>query len=86
MESEWGVEMIYVDDEYIFQTTGRRLYANNGILGLGPEKEGGQVDEVSEGYDGGFEPWDPPLSPTERTELGYYMIARWKKWMKEEEK
>ena len=72
--------MIYADDHYIFQSTGRRLYANNGILGLGPE-ENGQVDEVSEGADGGFEPWDPPLSPIERAELGYYMVARWIKWM-----
>ena len=65
-------------DEVIF-STGKVRYANNGIIGLGPDLE------VSEGYDGGF--WSAHeseykdeadiLTPAERVELADYMIERW---------
>jgi hypothetical protein len=51
-------------------------YANCGIVGLSPE------GEVSEGYDGGF--WyndSDSLTPTERIELGEYMISRWREFV-----
>lgn len=66
------------DDDVIF-STGKKRYANNGIIGLSPE------GEVTEGYDGGF--WQPEeseyrdddaLTPAERVELADYMIERWK--------
>ena len=69
--------MKIIKDTVIF-STGTKRYANNGIIGLGPDYN------VSEGYDGGF--WAPceseyresELTPAERIELADYMIERWK--------
>jgi hypothetical protein len=49
--------------------SGREFYANNNIIGLGPNLE------VSEGHDGGVvcDDW----IPQERAELADYMIALW---------
>jgi hypothetical protein len=62
------------EDELVF-STGRRFYANKGIVGLSPNLE------ISEGYDGGIEDkWcEPPrvLTRAEKVELADYMIALW---------
>lgn len=70
--------MIYnVKDSTYTLTTGRRVYANRGILGI--DEQG----SVSEGYDGGVElerDWDDTFqswTPEERTELADEMIRRW---------
>lgn len=57
------------NDELIF-STGKRAYANNGIIGLSP------TGEVSEGYDGSF----PSLTNEEKLELANYMLARWEEF------
>jgi len=62
-----------IEGDKITFTSGREKYANKGIIGLSPE------GNVSEGYDGGL--WHPdshrPITPTDRIELGTYMMSRW---------
>ncbi len=72
------------DDHYTL-STGRKFYANNGILGLGPELD----DLLSEGYDGTVweddERRDPDyktFTKAERREIAAAMIDRWKRWAK----
>lgn len=74
--------MIYdvVHNSYTL-TTGRRFYANRGIVGLGP-----QAGDLSSGYDDGIElerDWDPEFPPwtvAERRELADEMIRRWERF------
>lgn len=50
-------------------STGRRVYANNGILGIGPD--GG----IYEGYDSCV--LDDDFTDDERAEIADYMIELW---------
>ncbi len=59
-------------EDHVTLGTGRRFYANRGIIGLGPD--GG----VSEGLDGGVD--TDKFTPDERRELAEMMIARWRKF------
>lgn len=61
-------------DSVHFESTGRTEYANNGIIGIGPEADG-----VSEGYDGGMGRRDD-FTDAERTELADYMIGQWQRF------
>ncbi len=68
--------MTYDDDknEYTL-TSGRRLYANNGIIGINGELK------VYDGYDGnlgGAVNW-PTITEAEKTEICDHMIALWQK-------
>jgi len=65
---EWG--------DNIVLSSGRKEYANHGILGLTANEDSG--DYVSYGYDGGFstENW----TQAERDELADTMILRWQKF------
>lgn len=58
-------------DEYIL-STGRKFYANNGIVGISPDLR------IYEGYDGG--PDDKNWSPEERRELADFMIGLWQRY------
>lgn len=60
------------NQEYIFNS-GRKVYANHGIIGLGLD------DDVSEGYDGSFGP-SYLFTAAERREIAAYMIERWRRW------
>jgi len=67
-------------DGYVL-STGRRFYANRGLIGINPEME------VSEGYDGHihygpiFYPQEAPgWSKEERAELADFMIALWSRF------
>lgn len=62
---------------FIFECSGRDVYANRGIIGINPDLE------TSEGYDGGL-PWDEPLTKAERIELADYMIALWTRYREAE--
>lgn len=63
-------------DQYVF-SSGRRMYANGGILGLGP----GSDSTVTEGYDGYFEESaDSAWTTEERQQLAAMMIRRWRAW------
>ena len=67
------------DDRVIF-STGKILYANCGVIGLGPK-----ADYATEGWDGSFEGQDEEeeenyLTQPERVELADYMIALWGKY------
>ena len=70
-----------VDRDKLIFSTGRRIIANGGIIGLAPDLE------VSEGYDGTiyndyieeFEE-EHRLTPAEVNELADYMVALWGKW------
>lgn len=59
-------------------STGRMLQANEGILGLDPDRK------LTEGYDAYIHPWDyddsEPLTAEERAEIADAMIARWQAW------
>jgi hypothetical protein len=59
---------------WIFETTGRRVYANNGIWGLTPDLE------LTDGYDSYAHHEDATLAMAERAELADHMIARWQLW------
>jgi hypothetical protein len=64
------------NDEIIFDS-GRRVYANNGIVGLAPDLM------VSEGYDGGID--DDRWTAAERAELADMMIDLWTQYRKKKE-
>jgi hypothetical protein len=65
--------------DYVVLPSGRRFYANNGIVGIDAQ------GNVSEGYDGSVDvegldwadPPVPPWTPEERAELADMMIRRW---------
>lgn len=61
--------MIFEGDEYIL-SSGKRLYSNNGIIGLSPRFS------VYHGYDGHLCS-DDELTKAERAELADYMISMW---------
>ena len=63
--------MIIDGDDLIF-STGKRVYANNGIVGISPE------GQISEGYDGLID--DDKLTPSEKSELAGYVIKMWTKY------
>lgn len=70
--------MIEVADGYVL-STGRSIYANNGILGMGPDLD------IFEGYDGAPDPeslysGEDPWTPEERAEVANMMIDRWQRW------
>ena len=61
-------------DQYIL-STGRRIYANNLIIGLSPNIVAFQ------GYDGSFGPdFEPRLTTEERKEIAIFMMHLWAKW------
>lgn len=78
-------------------SSGRRVYANHGLVSIARHDEG---FEIGEGYDGHIYPegsrdwsaepevvWvDPPWTPEERAELADYMIALWQAFKAEEPK
>lgn len=66
--------MIYDNDSHIEWSTGRREYANGGIIGLS------STGEVTEGYDGILIYNPSNLSIEERAELADYMIAKWQQF------
>jgi hypothetical protein len=63
-------------DDLIF-STGRKVYANYGIVGISPRLG------VTGGYDQGF---DGDLLPAERIELADYMIGQWLKFKSQAQK
>ncbi len=58
-------------DDVIF-SSGKKLYANLGRIGLGPDLN------VVQGSDGGFVSGDEDLTPEERKELSKFMIKLWR--------
>ena len=62
------------EDEIEFETTGRRLYANAGIIGLSEDLV------PHEGYDGDLEESEDYLKPKEMIELAEYMIGLWTRY------
>lgn len=60
------------DPDYVTLGSGRKFYANNGIIGLDPD--GG----IYGGYDGGF--GDGNFTADEKRELAEMMIMRWRRW------
>ena len=64
-------------DDIIF-STGKVVYANNGLIGLSEPDELGW--EVSEGYDGKI--YCDDLTKEENIEMANYMIDLWCKFLK----
>lgn len=72
--------MMKTEGDYLIFSSGRRAYANCGVVGLGPDLS------PREGWDGGID-WpryeDDPVGPEDLTaadmrELADHMILRWK--------
>jgi hypothetical protein len=62
-------------DELVF-STGTRIYANRGIVGIGPKLD------VYEGYDGGISAvarHTTNFTPEEWSELADYAISQWQR-------
>jgi hypothetical protein len=64
-----------VKGDYVIFSSGRKVYANCGILGLA-DRDG--VPEVTDGYDGGYA--DGEFSAEERREMAKYMVNLWKRF------
>lgn len=63
-------------DTVTFESTGKRKYANNGIIGLSPFS-----DAVCEGY-GGYVAYSKiDLTKEETQELAQFMIGTWITWL-----
>lgn len=60
------------NDTITFETTGKEIYANCGIVGISPS------GSLSEGYDGGVDV--ESLTIEEKIELADYMISLWTKF------
>jgi hypothetical protein len=67
------------ENEYILDS-GRRVYANGGILGLGLPDGEHCIGGVSHGSDGGFDTAD--WTEDERYEIADEMIVRWMEFAK----
>jgi hypothetical protein len=64
-----------IDDDYVVFSTGKRLYAFTGTLGINED------GDTNYGYDGDFpESLNDALTTDERQELSTYMIALWTKY------
>ena len=80
--------MTITGDKVIFETIGREIYANGGIIGLAPDQN------VFGGYDESFDVWyedwmeglehydTSVFNRQERLELADFMIARWQEFRK----
>ena len=62
------------DTDELILRSGRRIYANCGILGINP------VGQISGGYDEGLN--GEEFSEAERNEIASYMIGLWREWGK----
>ena len=60
----------HTEQNKIYFSTGKVIYANNGIVGISPDME------IFEGYDGSISD-DYELSRMEKIELADLMIDRW---------
>lgn len=79
-----------IDSDTYELSTGRRIQANRGILGLTPDKLRPHESRLTEGYDGpvweGAQqrgPADDPgdiLTPAERLEIAEHQIKLWGDW------
>ena len=63
-----------VDGDDLIFSTGKVIYANNGIVGISPN------GEITEGYDGAI---NATLTSEEKQELADYAIEQWTKWRKQ---
>lgn len=63
----------YDCDSGLTLKSGRCLYANLGVLGIGPD-----ASQITEGYDGTI--GNDDLSAEEKAEIAAEMIRRWKQW------
>lgn len=56
-------------------SSGKIVYANEGILGLAPGS-----NDLFEGYDGWLADRNDPLTAEEKVEIADFMIAMWQKY------
>lgn len=71
------------EGDYLILSSGRRLYANGGILGMS-ENGAGRL-EVTEGYDGvldmpDYNDYTTSLSLAEQLEVAEYAIGLWRQY------
>lgn len=68
----------------LIECSGREIYANGGILGLGEETEDTWMtyeNAIPEGYDGDIRCSD--WTADERKEVADYMVGLWQRWAKQ---
>lgn len=63
------------DDTHYELSTGRKLYAYDGVIGLSPGKQ-----ELFEGWDGWLGETGGRLTDAEKREIAEFMIAEWRRW------
>ena len=69
--------MIVIGDDVTFETTGNKIYANKGIIGLS------KTMGPTEGYDGDIDTLC--LTKEEKFELANYMVNLWSEYRTKEE-
>lgn len=70
-----------IDRDTYELSTGRRIYANRGILGLDPDPGDCPADSrLTHGYDDEVSEGKTELTPAERREIAEYQIKRWAEW------
>lgn len=80
-----------IDGEVLVFSTGKRIYANRGIIGLSEEIISDEYDLFAEGYDGmvyrNYTSVDgervSTLTNEEKIELAEYMIGLWTKFLEQ---
>lgn len=69
--------MKIVGDEHLIFSTGKKVYTQDGVIGIGVENS---KFYITEGYNGGLY---PELTTAEKLELADYMIELWQRYKKE---
>lgn len=64
------------EDQFILESSGRRIYAHGAVLGIGFGP--GLSMEVSHGWDGGVD--DTTFTAIEKLEISEHMIGLWRRW------
>jgi hypothetical protein len=63
------------DQDHYELSTGRRFYANNGVIGLSSDSP-----DLYEGYDGWVGEMEGNLTDDEKHEVAEFMIGVWQNW------
>ena len=63
-----------VEGDYLIFSSGKKVYANCGIVGMGPN-----LSEPTGGYDHSLT-YEDELSPDEIRELSDFMVALWQQY------
>lgn len=69
------MEYIETERKFLIECTGRKVYAEFGVLGLCPN-----TNKVHHGFEGSFVPHSGNLTGPEKREIADYMVKLWKRF------